>query len=97
MLRNNSHIVPPLLYSDDRSFNDIFTRSVVRWQMAIFYAGAGIWKLAIDHSNPKLSCSSMMLVQTLLLIGSKKELIPRKAAQAAIGALPGKSRCKHCS
>jgi hypothetical protein len=57
-------LVALLLYTNEDTFNS-FTRSIIRWQMAIFYAGAGIWKLTIDHSNPKLSCSSMMLVQTL--------------------------------
>lgn len=37
----------------------------IRAQMATFYAAAGIWKATTDHSDPRLSCSSLLFVQTL--------------------------------
>jgi hypothetical protein len=42
----------------------LFSR-VMRSMFAFFYAATGIWKLTIDHSDPRLSCSSLLLVQTL--------------------------------
>ena len=37
----------------------------IRIQMAVFYAAAGAWKLTQDHMDPRLSCSSLLLVQLL--------------------------------
>ena len=37
----------------------------VRLQMSVFYLAAGVWKMTADHTDPQLSCSSLMLVQIL--------------------------------
>ena len=37
----------------------------IRHQMAIFYAAAGLWKATADHADPRLSCSSLMLMQIM--------------------------------
>ena len=42
-----------------------FISRVVRVQMAIYYCAAGVWKMTDDHADPRLSCSSMMLVQIM--------------------------------
>ena len=39
---------------------------VIRTQLAIFYGAAGLWKATVDHADPKLSCSTLLLVQTLV-------------------------------
>jgi hypothetical protein len=39
--------------------------TVVRLEMAVFYLASGVWKVTADHTDPQLSCSSLMLVQIL--------------------------------
>ena len=45
--------------------SSIDPRHVVRYQMIIFYAASGVWKLNYAFLDPQLSCGSVYLMQLL--------------------------------
>ena len=54
----------------------LFVAELARVQLGIFYFASGFWKVNENHNDPRLSCSSLMLVQ--ILVGwLPKVMLPR--------------------
>lgn len=60
--------------------------SVLRTQMAIFYAAAAAWKVTVEHDDPRLSCSTLLFVQLLCGWLPTQLLHPRLVSLVAIMA-----------
>ena len=61
--------------------------TTVRLQMAVFYLGAGFWKINTSFLDPASSCASIYIAQLLDVLGMESAL-PTAARTAAVHAGP---------
>ena len=61
--------------------------TTVRLQMAVFYLGAGFWKINTSFLDPASSCASIYIAQLLDVLGMESDA-PPAARTAAVHAGP---------